>query len=105
MLAGTEMMCHITRMLVKISGMIISKLLCGLVCDADDLKVMLGCFRQTVSLFSFHIISFLSVYGICLWGEEEAIAAPGSSIPMSPSCAVIDLLPLKSALFEVVHFT
>lgn len=99
------MTCHITRVSLKIAGAIISKRLCGLVCDADDAKLMLGCFRQTLSPFSFHICSFLNVFGICLWGKEEAIATPGISIPVSPSSAVTDLLPLKSASLEVVHFT
>lgn len=60
---------------------------------------------NTLSFQLPYLLSFVVFFGICLWGKEEAIATPGSSAPMSPSCAVIDLLPLKSSSFEVVHFT
>lgn len=86
---------------MEIAGVIISKLLCRLVCDADDMKLMLGSFRQTSS-FQLPYLLFFNVLGICLWGKEEAITTPGVSIPMHPSCVIIDLLPLKSVSLGVV---
>jgi len=62
-------------------------------------------FQTNTLSFQLPYLLFFNVFGICLWGKEKAIATPGISIPMSPSCAVIDLLPLKSASLEVVPFT
>lgn len=101
MLADPEMMCHILRVLAEIAGAIISKLFCGLVCDADDPKMIRGCFRQTH--FSASISA--NIFGICLWGKEKAIATPGISVLVSLSCEVIDVLPLNLVSLEAVPFT
>lgn len=84
--------------------MIISKLLCRLVCDADEPKMMLGCFRQTLS-FHLPYLLFFNIFGICLLGKDKAIATPGISVLMSLSCEVIDLLPINLVSLEAVPFT